>query len=62
MTPAPDMRTHSERTASAAHSLDARDVTAIVGLIMLAAGCAMAWPPLGLIVPGAVLTWKALRP
>ena len=33
----------------------ADDLHAYGGLILLAIGCAWAWPPLGLIVPGALL-------
>jgi hypothetical protein len=36
-----------------------RDATAIIGLIMLFVGCSWAWPPLGLIVCGAILILAA---
>lgn len=37
-----------------------RDAAALIGLAMLGAGCAFAWLPLGLIVPGACLLLLAL--
>ncbi len=41
--------------------IDARDVIALIGLGLLSFGCWLAWPPLGAIAPGLVLTWYALR-
>lgn len=35
--------------------MDWYDGLVVVGLGLLAAGCAWAWPPLGLIVPGVVM-------
>lgn len=32
-----------------------RTIVCAAGLLLLAGGCAMVYPPLGLIVPGAVL-------
>lgn len=32
-----------------------RDLLAVVGLLLVASGCWMAWRPLGLIVPGALI-------
>ena len=37
-----------------------RDVAAIIGFGLLAAGCWYAWPPLGLIVPGMLLLSAAV--
>lgn len=37
-----------------------RDATAIAGLFFLSAGCAWAWPPLGLIVLGGVMLAAAI--
>jgi hypothetical protein len=33
-----------------------REATLLLGLVMLAVGLAFWWPPLSLIVPGAILT------
>lgn len=35
---------------------DDREATLLLGLVLLAIGCALFWVPLALIVPGAVLT------
>lgn len=37
--------------------LSLRDVLSLAGIVLLAAGFAMAWLPLGLIVPGAIFTY-----
>jgi hypothetical protein len=37
-----------------------RDAVAIAGLLLLSGGCSWAYPPLGLIVAGAVLLAAAL--
>lgn len=37
-----------------------KDIVAIVGILMLGAGCWLAWPPLGLIVPGAIILIAAI--
>lgn len=41
--------------------IDARDVIAVVGLVLLAVGLYQVYRPAALIVPGALLTWFALR-
>lgn len=41
--------------------MDLRDLIGLLGLVMLGAGFYYIHPPLGLIVPGALITWKALR-
>lgn len=41
--------------------MDLRDLIATLGLVMLGAGCYFIHPPLGLIIPGALITWKAMR-
>lgn len=42
-----------------------RNALALAGLLLLTAGAAWAWPPAGLLVPGAVLffgaSWAHLR-
>jgi hypothetical protein len=40
--------------------LDAFERVFYGGLLLLGAGLALAWPPLGLIVPGAALSATAL--
>ena len=35
--------------------MDRFDILALLGLLLLAAGLYFAWPPLALIVPGALL-------
>ncbi len=35
---------------------DDREATLVLGLIMLAIGFLLWWPPLSLIIPGAILT------
>lgn len=40
--------------------MDARDVIALIGLVLLAAGLHHVFEPAALIVPGAILTWYAL--
>ena len=37
------------------------DVMAVAGVCALGVGCWMAWPPLGLIVPGALLLAGAIN-
>lgn len=37
-----------------------REITLVLGLGLLAVGFGMAWPPLGLIVPGLIVTAVAL--
>jgi hypothetical protein len=37
-----------------------RDITAIIGLLLLSAGCSWAYPPLGLIVSGGILLAAAV--
>lgn len=41
--------------------IDARDVVAFAGIILLAVGCHMIYPPAGPISAGAVLLFIALR-
>lgn len=38
----------------------ARDCIVLIGLGMMAGGLYMVWPPAALIVPGAILVWKAI--
>ena len=40
--------------------MELADVVGILGLLLLAVGLWMYWPPLALIVPGAILTGLAL--
>jgi len=40
--------------------MDAYDVMGAIGLILLAAGLYLIWPPLALAVPGAVLLTLAV--
>jgi len=40
--------------------VDARDVIAVIGLALVAAGFWPIYPPLSAIVPGAVMIWYAL--
>lgn len=42
--------------------LSLNDALALVALLMLAVGSAIAWPPAGLIVPGALLLVYAVLP
>ena len=46
-------------------ALNARGLLAAAAFLALAAGCWMAWPPAGLIVPGALvlagLVWSHIR-
>lgn len=44
-----------------AQYIGVRDVILLVGLTLLAFGCWLAWEPAAAIVPGAVLTWYAVR-
>lgn len=48
----------SERVASRAAT--EREITFILGLVLLGLGAGLAWVPLGLIVPGAIITAIAL--
>lgn len=36
---------------------DAKDISALVGVVLLAAGAFLVYAPLGLIVPGVFLIW-----
>lgn len=42
--------------------MDARDILATVGLVLLAAGSWAVYPPAGLVVPGAICCCWAFRP
>lgn len=44
-----------------AATFDVRDAMLGVGLVLLAFGLAKVWAPAALIVPGAVLTYVAIR-
>ena len=37
-----------------------RDIAAISGLALIGVGCWLAWPPLGLIVPGCLVLAAAV--
>lgn len=39
-----------------------RELVFALGLVLLAAGAALVYPPAGLIVPGAILVWLAIPP
>lgn len=43
-----------------ADAFDARDTMLATGLILLAAGLFLVWPPLALIVPGAIISAVAI--
>jgi hypothetical protein len=38
------------------NDFDRRDLVGLAGVFLLGLGFAFVWPPLGLIVPGAILT------
>lgn len=40
--------------------LDERDAVLGIGVLLLSGGCGWVYPPMGLIVPGVVLTYLAL--
>lgn len=41
--------------------MDARDLIAVIGMALVAGGLYLIYPPAALVVPGAILTWVALR-
>lgn len=47
--------------AAIAAQVEVRDVVLGIGLVLVASGLWMVWAPAALIVPGAVLTFVAVR-
>jgi DNA-binding transcriptional LysR family regulator len=43
-------------------ALEANDIAFLTGLACLSAGCGWVYAPAGLIAPGVVLLWVALKP